>query len=100
VWLESLYGLAVIPDVVFYLKVASQQLIERNFQKNDCLDYWESGMDIGLASNMFDSFIKYQRLIEREFARMQEQYGFQVIDGNRSVRAIAADLQKRVETVL
>jgi dTMP kinase len=99
-WLESLYGLAVVPDVVFYLKVSPQLLVERNFQKNDCLDYWESGMDIGLSPDMFESFMKYQRLIEREFARMQEQYGFQVIDGNRTVRAIAADLQKRMESVL
>jgi dTMP kinase len=99
-WLESLYGLAVIPDVVFYLKVSPQHLVERNFQKKDYLDYWESGMDIGLSADMFESFIKYQRQIEREFARMQEQYGFQVIEGNRSVRAIAADLQKRVESVL
>jgi dTMP kinase len=99
-WLESLYGIAVVPDVVFYLKVAPQQLVERNFQKKDCLDYWESGMDIGLSADMFESFIKYQRLIEREFARMQKPYGFELIDGNRPIRAISADLEKRIETVL
>jgi dTMP kinase len=99
-WLESLYGIAVVPDIVFYLKVAPQQLVERNFQKKDCLDYWESGMDIGLSADMFESFIKYQRLIEREFARMQKPYGFELIDGNRPIRAISADLEKRIETVL
>jgi len=99
-WLESLYGLAVIPDVVFYVKVSPQILAERNFQKNAALDYWESGMDIGLSADMFESFVKYQRLMEREFTRMGEQYGFQVLDGNRSVKVIAADLQKRVEAVL
>ena len=99
-WLESLYGIAVVPDIVFYLKAAPQQLVERNFQKKDCLDYWESGMDIGLSADMFESFIKYQRLIEREFSRMQKQYEFEVIDGNRPIRAISADLEKRIETVL
>ncbi len=99
-WLESLYGIAVVPDVVFYLKTTPQQLVERNFQKKDCLDYWESGMDIGLSADMFESFMKYQKMIEREFSRMQKQYGFIVIDGNRPIRAIAADLQKHIEAVL
>lgn len=99
-WLELLYSIAVVPDVIFHLKVAPQVLIERNFQKSDCLDYWESGMDIGLSPDMFESFIKYQRLVQREFGRMGKQYGFEVIDGNRPVRAIALDLQKRIEAVL
>lgn len=99
-WSESIFSIAVIPDVVFYLKVASQELIERNFQKNDRLDFWESGMDVGLSSDMYESFFKYQRLIQREFSRMQKQYGFTVIDGNRPVREISQDLQKRIETVL
>lgn len=99
-WLESLYGIAVVPDVVFYLKVSPQILIERNFQKNDCLDFWESGMDIGLSPDMYESFFKYQRMMQREFARMQKQYGFETIDGNRSIHEIAVDLKRRVELVL
>jgi dTMP kinase len=99
-WCESLYQIAVVPDVVFYLKVNPQELIERNFQKDDRLDFWESGMDIGLSPDMYESFFKYQRLIQREFSRMQKQYGFKVIDGNRPVREISQDLQKRIEVVL
>jgi len=99
-WLESLYGIAVVPDLVFYLKVAPQQLVERNFQKNDSLDYWESGMDIGLSADMFESFMKYQKLIEHEFTRMQKPYGFKVVDGNRPIRAISADLEKHIEPIL
>lgn len=99
-WLESMYSISVVPDVVFHLKVAPQVLIERNFQKKDCLDFWESGMDIGLSPNMFDSFVKYQRLMQREYSRMGKQYGFEVVDGNRPVRAIVLDLQKRIEAVL
>ena len=36
-----------IPDAVFYFKVGARPLVERNFQKNATLDYWESGMDLG-----------------------------------------------------
>lgn len=99
-WLESLYGIAIVPDIVFYLRVSPRQLIERNFQKHATLDYWESGMDLGLSRDMFQSFLKYQGLIQAEFERMQKAYGFDLLNGNRSIRAISKDLQARVEPIL
>lgn len=99
-WVENLYGLALIPDAVYYLKVSPKILVERNLEKNGVLDYWESGMDIGLARDMFDSFVKYQGLIQGEFRRLQERYGFEVVNGNRSVRAVASDLRSRIEQTL
>lgn len=99
-WVESLYSIALVPDAVFYLRVSPQILVERNFMKNQTLDYWESGMDLGLAPNMFESFFKYQRLVQREFARMQETYGFQVVDGNRSQRAVLYELKRGISAHL
>jgi dTMP kinase len=99
-WVERMYGMAVVPDAVFYLKVSPKILVERNLEKNGTLDYWESGMDIGLARDMFDSFVKYQGLMQVEFKRLQERYGFDVVNGNRSVRAISADLRTRLEKML
>jgi len=99
-WCRSVYGIAVVPDMVFYLRTSPRVLIERNFRKRDCLDYWESGMDIGLSRDMFDSFLKYQRLIQSEFGKMSKRYGFVEINGNRSIRKIADDLQSRMATLL
>jgi len=99
-WVRFMYSLAIMPDAVFYLKVNPQLLIERNFQKKATLDYWESGMDIGYSQDMFQSFFTYQKKIQKQFLLMKEEYGFQVINGNRSVRAITKDLQARIETLL
>ena len=49
-WLKNLYGIALVPDAVFYLNVSPEQLVQRNFAKNYALDYWESGMDLGLVA--------------------------------------------------
>src|SRR5687767_11906095 len=57
-WLKNLYGIALVPDIVFYLNVSPQELVLRNFEKNKALDYWESGMDLGLSRDMFDSFLQ------------------------------------------
>jgi len=99
-WLKNLYGIALIPDAVFYLNVSPEQLVQRNFAKNQALDYWESGMDLGLSREMFDSFLKYQGLMARQFQRLQAIYGFHIIDGNRSPEQINAELKRKIEAVL
>jgi dTMP kinase len=66
-WLKNLYGMALKPDAVFYLNVSPENLVQRNFAKDYELDYWESGMDLGLSRDMFDSFLKYQGMVEEKF---------------------------------
>jgi dTMP kinase len=99
-WLKNLYGIALVPDAVFYLNVSPEELVQRTFQKNQALDYWESGMDVGLSRDMFDSFLKYQTLVEEHFKRLQSIYRFTIIDGHRPVNVIFAELQERIEAVL
>src|SRR5881394_128187 len=33
-WLENLYGMALVPDAVFYLRVSPELLVQRNFAKD------------------------------------------------------------------
>ena len=99
-WLKNLYGTALVPDAVFYLNVSPEQLVERNFAKNHALDYWESGMDLGLSREMFDSFLKYQGLMAQQFKRLQSIYGFTIVDGNHSPDVINAELQRKIKAVV
>jgi len=99
-WIRDVYGIALIPDAVFYLAVSPRILVERNLRKHSVLDYWESGMDMGRTSNMYGSFIEYQRHIQKEFKSMQKLYGFETIDGNRSPRAIQHALRAKIELIL
>ncbi|MSU57919.1 MAG: dTMP kinase [Pedosphaera sp.] len=99
-WLKNLYGMALVPDAVFYLNVAPEELVQRTFAKYSTLDYWESGMDLGLSRDLFDSFLKYQALMLRAFKSLQSTYGFHIIDAHRPVELINADLRKKIEAVL
>ena len=99
-WLKNLYGMAVVPDAVFYLKVSPEQLVQRNFAKNYSLDYWESGMDLGLSREMFDSFLQYQALMAQQFKRLQSVYDFNIVDGDRMPDEINAELRRKIEAVL
>lgn len=99
-WSHNLYGFALKPDLVFYLDVDPNELVHRVFKKNSYLDYYESGTDLRLSDNMLESFVMYQKLLRREFQRMQKRYNIISIDGNRSIIEINQDLQKRIDDYL
>lgn len=99
-WLRNLYGMAVVPDAVFYLQVSPEELVQRTFAKYAALDYWESGMDLGLSRDMFDSFLKYQSLMAAQFQRLHKIYGFHIIDGHRPIEIINAELRRKITALL
>jgi dTMP kinase len=99
-WLRNLYGMALVPDAVFYLNVSSETLVQRTFAKNSRLDYWESGLDLGLCRDMFDSFLKYQVRVQEQFKRLQAAYGFTIVNGERSVDEVYEELQQKIESAL
>src|SRR5215510_12516980 len=99
-WLKNTYGIALEPDVVFYLNVPPEELVQRNFAKNLSLDYWESGMDIGMSRDLFDSFMKYQRAMEKTFRHLQTTYGFTIVDGMRPAEVVNNELRKKISAVL
>ena len=99
-WLKNIYGIALEPDAVFYLSLEPEELVQRNLSKNATLDYWESGMDLGLSRDMFDSFVKYQAAMQAAFRRLQKTYDFTIVDANRSVDSVTKQLRKEIRVLL
>ena len=99
-WLKNLYGIALEPDAVFYLSLEPEELVQRNLSKKASLDYWESGMDLGLSRDMFDSFLKYQMNVQSVFRQLQKTYGFTIVDGNCSVETITKALWEKIRALL
>src|SRR5260370_9461625 len=100
-WVRAIYGIALVPDAVFYLRVRSaEELAGRVLASGRGFDYWESGMDLGLQNDYYDSFIAYQKLLLKEFDRMSGEYGFRVIDASRPVLAVANSLRRAISRVI
>ena len=99
-WLKNLYGIAPIPDAVFYLSVEPQELVQRNLAKTATLDYWESGMDLGLSRDLFDSFLEYQKRMGNAFRQLQKTYKFDIVDANRPVNEVNKELRKKIGVIL
>ena len=57
------------------------KLVHRVFEKNSFLDYYESGADMGLSDDMFESFLKYQAMLGKEFRSMQRNMDWFLLMG-------------------
>ena len=98
-WIRNLYGFAIAPHLVFYLRIDEKTLIRRVLQSRG-MDYWESGMDLKLGDDIYESFRAYQRALLREYAAMADEFGFRMLDARRPIDVLQEDLRRQVQAFL
>ena len=98
-WVREVFDIALVPTVVFYLKSDLEHLIPR-VAFNRGFDYWESGMDMNLGRDLYESFCRYQQRLLTIFDNMGDYYGFNVIDANGAVEEVFETLKRRVRKTL
>jgi dTMP kinase len=94
-WIRSIYSVALKPDAVFYLRVGLDQLVPRVIFSRG-FDYWESGMDLHPANDMYEGFCNYQKSLLTEFDRLSAEYGFDVVDASPDPKIVFASLKTRI----
>jgi dTMP kinase len=95
-WAKRLYGFALQPDFVVFLDARPEILLHRAIAKYGSLDYWESGMDLYLSRDRFESFFLYQERLRREFEWMAKPYGFHYVDANRNAAQVHQEVRRMV----
>lgn len=105
-WLTALCGLALKPQLSFYLDVTPKSLASRSFRKSGSLDFWESGMDIERSGDMYQCFTNYQGKLAREFKNLIRKYDLVEVSGetnpDQTHQKISAHVHKmlgRVEKI-
>jgi dTMP kinase len=98
-WIRQVFEFALKPDLIIYLRVGVEDLITRVIQHSG-FNYWESGMDLHLGEDMYESFVEYQTRLLREFDNMAGQYGFQTIDTSPNIEEVFEQLKSRVEPLM
>lgn len=99
-WLENLYGFAIVPDQVVYLKVSPKVLARRVLTRDGELDYWESGMDLAFSHDRYESFVRYQEKLATNFDIVRKNHSVTEVNGQRSPADVQADLRAIIEPVL
>jgi dTMP kinase len=94
-WARHVYGFALVPDMILYLRADVPTLVSRIVHGRG-FNYWEAGMDIRCADNLYDSFCVYQAKLIQEFDRMAEEFNFVTVDATRAVPAVNEDLRRHI----
>lgn len=94
-WARDLFGFAPIPHLVLYLQIDVPTLIRRAIPRGP-LDYFESGMDMSLGDDWYDSFKKYQTMVIREYNKLAEEFGFHTV----SARLKPEHIQRRLREIV
>ena len=98
-WIKQVYSFALKPDAVFYLRIDVEDLVPRVLADGP-FDYWESGMDVPMGEDLYDSFVHYQRRIIEELDGLAREYGFETLDSTRKLGRISEELCERVTAIL
>jgi dTMP kinase len=98
-WTRDLFGMALVPDLVLYLDIDVDALVPRVVQGKG-MDYWESGMHLALGTDLFDSFLRYQRRLISEYQRLAEEFGFVMVDARRPIDHVQQALRAQISELL
>jgi dTMP kinase len=98
-WIRDVFGFALVPDLVCYLRIDVETLALRVIETK-AMSYWESGMDLRLGNDLYDSFKKYQSLLIKEFDKMAEEFHFEVVDARKSPDEIQTELRAKIQPLL
>ncbi len=98
-WIRDVFGFALAPDLVCYMRIDVETLAMRVIETTG-MNYWESGMDLRLGADLYESFKKYQTLLIKEFDAMAEEFHFEVVDARKSPEELQEDLRRKILPVL
>jgi len=99
-WVRELYSFAVRPDLAVYFRVPLDVSVDRLLARRVKLKFYEAGMDLGLSSNVIESFRLFQGRVLQEYESSVEEFGLKVVDASGSITSQQRDLRRLVAEYL
>lgn len=98
-WIRDVYSFAPKPDAVFYLRIDVPDLVPRTLITGG-FDYWESGMDIPMGNDLYESFTNYQGKLITQLDELAKDYQFDTVDAMHGVDEIHEYLWGKVSELV
>ena len=98
-WVKRVYEFALKPDIIVYLRATVDELVTRVMQTSG-FNYWESGMDLRLGEDLYDSYVAYQTRLLDVFDSMSDEYGFRVVDTSGGIQDVSDQIKELIEPML
>lgn len=90
-WVRSLYRFAVLPTRAIYFRTPLEVGLRRILSGRPKLKWYEAGMDLGLHSDVTESYKLFQSRILHEYEKLVTEFGLSVMDATKPV-----EVQQRI----
>ena len=99
-WVRDLYKFAVKPTMAFYFRVPLDIACKRILGGRGEIKFYEAGMDLGLSTNLQESFQLFQGRIMQQYDAMAKEFEFVVIDATLPVEEQQEQMRQAVKKKL
>lgn len=84
-WVRGVYRFAPRPDLTFFFRVPIDVSLERLLAGRAKLKYYEAGMDLGLSSDLVESFRLFQGRVLDIYDQLAGEFELRVIDASHDI---------------
>ncbi len=95
-WVRSLYRFAVTPTLAVYFRVPLEVALYRILSGRPKLKWYEAGMDVGLHTDINESYKLFQGRIQGEYERIVQEYGLACMDATQPVEVQQRALREMI----
>lgn len=97
-WVRGIYDFAALPDMTFFFKADLEVSLHRILAGRPELKYFEAGMDMGLSSDIYESFRIFQGRLLEQYLAMSTEFNFIVINANERVETQQALVRRLISS--
>jgi len=84
-WVRAVYSFALRPDLTLYFRVPIEVSLDRLLAGRAKLKYHEAGMDVGLSTDMTESFTLFQSRVLRIYDQLTSEFGLRSVDATGEI---------------
>jgi dTMP kinase len=99
-WVRDMYRFAVKPTLAFYFRVPLDIACKRILGGRGEIKFYEAGMDLGLSTNLQESFQLFQGRIMTQYDAMAKEFELMVIDATLPVEEQQEQMRSAVKKKL
>ena len=98
--MRRIYSFAALPDLTFFFKAPLDVSLSRILQGRPQLKYHEAGMDLGLSSDIEESFKGFQGRLLKAYSAMKSEFGLIQINANQPIEKHQETVRQRLANAI
>lgn len=96
-WVRNLYSFAIKPDVSFYFDVPIEVACDRILSNRTEIKFHEAGMDLGLHSDIRESFKIFQARILAQYTQMTGEFDLTPVNATLEIHEQQEQVRDKVK---